>query len=71
MTDNERAARKKKIMNVIMWVVLLIVFICFITPFILVIINWGSLMCDGRYNPMIINSPQIYYDIKYGIFALR
>ncbi|MBR6880958.1 MAG: hypothetical protein IKN14_07755 [Clostridiales bacterium] len=39
--------------------------------FILVIINWGSLMCDGRYNPMIINSPQIYYDIKYGIFALR
>ena len=39
MTENERAARNKKISHAIMWVVLLILFICFIAPFILVVIN--------------------------------
>jgi raffinose/stachyose/melibiose transport system permease protein len=39
MLENERAARKKKIAHVIMWVVLLILFICFIFPFLMVIIN--------------------------------
>ena len=52
MTDNERAARKKKIMNVIMWVVLLIVFICFIAPFILVIINVFKTKGDITSNPL-------------------
>ena len=39
MTDNERAARNKKIAHTIMWIVLLILFICFIFPFLMVIIN--------------------------------
>ena len=39
MTQNEKAARKKKIMHAVMWVVLLILFICFVAPFILVVIN--------------------------------
>lgn len=52
MTDNERAARKKKISHAIMWVVLLIVFICFITPFILVIINVFKTKGDITSNPL-------------------
>ena len=52
MSDNERAARKKKIMNVIMWIVLLIVFICFIAPFILVIINVFKTKGDITSNPL-------------------
>ena len=39
MIDNEKAARDKKIAHAIMWVVLLILFICFIFPFLMVIIN--------------------------------
>lgn len=39
MTDNARAARKKKIAHVIMWIVLLVLFLCFIFPFFLVLIN--------------------------------
>ena len=39
MTENAKAARKKKIAHVIMWIVLLVLFICFIFPFILVVIN--------------------------------
>ena len=52
MTDNERAARKKKISNAIMWVVLLILFICFITPFILVIINVFKTKGDITADPL-------------------
>ena len=39
MTENEIAARQKKISHAILWIVLLILFICFIFPFLLVIIN--------------------------------
>ena len=39
MTENEIAARNKKIGHAITWVVLLILFICFIFPFLMVIIN--------------------------------
>ena len=39
MTENERAARNKKIAHAITWIVLLILFICFIFPFLMVIIN--------------------------------
>ena len=39
MTENERAARQKKISHAIMWVVLLLLFFCFIFPFIMVVIN--------------------------------
>ena len=38
MTENERAARQKKISHAIMWVVLLLLFFCFIFPFIMVVI---------------------------------
>ena len=39
MTENERAARKKKIAHAVMWIVLLVLFICFIFPFLMVVIN--------------------------------
>ena len=39
MLDNERAARQKKISRAIMWIILLVLFVCFIFPFVLVIIN--------------------------------
>ncbi len=39
MTDNAKAARKKKIAHAIMWIILLILFLCFIFPFFLVLIN--------------------------------
>ena len=39
MTENERAARRKKISHAVMWIVLLVLFICFVFPFLLVIIN--------------------------------
>lgn len=52
MTDNERAARKKKIAHVIMWIVLLVLFICFIFPFILVVINVFKTKGDITANPL-------------------
>ncbi len=39
MTDNAKAARKKKIAHAIMWTILMILFLCFIFPFFLVLIN--------------------------------
>ena len=39
MTDNAKAARKKKIAHAIMWIVLLILFLCFSLPFFIVLIN--------------------------------
>ena len=52
MTQNEKAARKKKIMHAIMWVVLLILFICFIAPFILVVINVFKTKGDITADPL-------------------
>ena len=52
MTENERAARQKKISHAIMWIVLLILFICFIMPFILVIINVFKTKADITANPL-------------------
>ena len=52
MTDNERAARKKKIAHAIMWIVLLVLFICFIFPFILVLINVFKDKADITANPL-------------------
>ena len=52
MTDNERAARKKKISNAVMWIILLILFICFIAPFILVVINVFKTKADITTNPL-------------------
>ena len=52
MTENERAARNKKISHAIMWVVLLVLFICFIAPFILVVINVFKTKADITSNPL-------------------
>ena len=52
MTENERAARQKKISHAIMWIVLLVLFICFIAPFILVIINVFKSKSDIISNPL-------------------
>jgi raffinose/stachyose/melibiose transport system permease protein len=52
MTENAKAARKKKIAHAFMWVVLLILFICFIFPFILVVINVFKTKGDITSNPL-------------------
>ena len=54
MTENAKAARKKKISHALMWVVLLVLFICFIFPFILVIINVFKTKGDITSNPLSI-----------------
>jgi raffinose/stachyose/melibiose transport system permease protein len=54
MTENERAARKKKIAHAAMWVVLLVLFICFIFPFILVVINVFKSKGDITADPLAI-----------------
>ena len=52
MTDNEKAARRKKIAHVIMWIVLLILFLCFIFPFFLVDINVFKTKADITADPL-------------------
>ena len=52
MTDNAKAARKKKIAHAIMWVVLLVLFICFIFPFLLVLINVFKTKGDITADPL-------------------
>ena len=52
MTENERAARQKKISHAIMWVVLLVLFFCFIFPFIMVVINVFKTKADIVKNPL-------------------
>jgi raffinose/stachyose/melibiose transport system permease protein len=52
MTENEKAARQKKIAHVIMWIVLLVLFICFIAPFFLVVINVFKTKADITSNPL-------------------
>ena len=52
MLENEKAARKKKIAHVIMWVVLLILFLCFIFPFLMVIINVFKDKADITRDPL-------------------
>ena len=52
MTENEKAARQKKISHVIMWIVLLVLFVCFIFPFIMVVINVFKTKADIVKNPL-------------------
>ena len=54
MTENEKAARQKKISHAIMWVVLLLLFFCFIAPFFLVIINVFKTKADITSNPLLL-----------------
>ena len=52
MPDNAKAARQKKIAHALMWVVLLVLFICFVAPFILVVINVFKTKADITSNPL-------------------
>lgn len=52
MTENEKAARQKKVTHVIMWIVLLVLFFCFIFPFLLVLINVFKDKADITANPL-------------------
>ncbi len=52
MSENEKAARRKKISHVIMWIVLLVLFICFIFPFFLVVINVFKDKADITVDPL-------------------
>ena len=54
MTENERAARRKKISHAIMWIVLLVLFIAVIFPFILVLINVFKDKADITSNPLAV-----------------
>lgn len=52
MTENEKAARKKKIMHVIVTIVLIVLFILFIFPFLLVVINVFKTKGDINSHPL-------------------
>lgn len=52
MLENERAARQKRISRAIMWTVLVVMFICFIFPFILVVINVFKTKADITSDPL-------------------
>lgn len=52
MTENEKAARNKKIANFIKIIVLLLLFFCFIFPFLMVIINVFKVKADITSDPM-------------------
>ena len=52
MTQNEKAAQKKIIMNIVMWIILLILFIAFVAPFILVVINVFKTTADINSAPL-------------------
>lgn len=52
MTENEKAARNKKIANFIKIIVLLLLFFCFIFPFLMVIINVFKVKADITTDPM-------------------
>ena len=54
MIDNAKAARNKRIAHIIMWIVLLILFICFIFPFLMVIINVFKDKADITRDPLSI-----------------
>lgn len=52
MTENEIAARKKKITNAVTWAILLILFVCFVFPFVMVIINVFKTKADINTAPL-------------------
>lgn len=52
MVENEKAARNKKIVNFIKIIVLLLLFFCFIFPFLMVIINVFKVKADITSDPM-------------------
>ena len=56
--ENAQAARRRKIVNVIMWVVLLVLFIAFIFPFIMALINAFKANTDINRFPLDLIGPR-------------
>ena len=56
--ENAKAARRRKIMNVIMWVVLLILFILFIFPFLIALLNVFKANADINRFPLALVGPR-------------
>ena len=56
--ENAQAARRRKIVNVIMWVVLLVLFIAFIFPFIMALINAFKANTDINRFPLALIGPR-------------
>ena len=56
--ENAQAARRRKIVNVIMWVVLLVLFIAFIFPFIMALINAFKANTDINRCPLALIGPR-------------
>lgn len=52
MDDNKKAAQRKVVSHTLMWIVLLVMFVAFIFPFILVIINVFKTKADITSNPL-------------------
>lgn len=52
MIDNEKAARQKKIGQIVMWIILAILFLCFIFPFVMVILNVFKTKADITADPL-------------------
>lgn len=52
MNANERAARNKKISHAVMIIILLLAFVCFIFPFVLVVINVFKVKADITADPL-------------------
>ena len=52
MLDNEKAARKTRLVHGLMWVILLVMFISFIFPFVLVVINVFKTKGDITKDPL-------------------
>ncbi len=52
MIDNEKAARQKKISQAVMLIILIVLFFCFIFPFLMVIINVFKTKADITADPL-------------------
>ena len=52
MIDNEKAARQKKITHAIMLIILIVLFFCFIFPFLMVIVNVFKTKADITADPL-------------------
>ena len=56
--ENAKAARRRKIVNVVMWIVLLVLFIAFIFPFIMAVINAFKANTDINRFPLALIGPR-------------
>ena len=56
--ENAKAARRRKIMNVVMWIVLLVLFILFIFPFLIALLNVFKANADINRFPLALVGPR-------------